>query len=209
MAPFRYPEKTRITSILDDIRSPQSVKQALVGVDVVVHAAAALPLYFPADIYSTDVEGTRVVCRESFAFGVSRVIYISSTAVYNDTFNVGAEKFGTPKTDFQAVLEAAGHGRRIIPIPEAPAIFILKCFEKIGVSPLDKWIYETAGKESFVSIEKAKTRLGFLPRYSNRDALLRNFRWYLDHEREFRHSSGITHRAPWNQGILRLAKVFF
>ena len=43
-----------------------------------------------------------------------------------------------------------------------------------------KWVYETASKDSFVSIEKAERILGFEPQYSNQDALVRNFEWYLD-----------------------------
>jgi nucleoside-diphosphate-sugar epimerase len=127
----------------------------------------------------------------------------------NDTFNVGAKEYGTPKTDFQAVLDAAGHGKRVIPIPEGPAIAVLRLLEKLGLSPLYKWIYETIGKESFVSIAKAEQVLGYQPKYSNRDALLRNYRWYLDNLDKFKNSSGITHRVPWQQGVLRLAKLFF
>jgi nucleoside-diphosphate-sugar epimerase len=127
----------------------------------------------------------------------------------NDTFNIGAKEYGTPRTDFQAVLDYAGHGKRVIPIPEGPAIAILRILERLGLSPLYKWIYETIGKESFVSISKAEQVLGFKPKYSNRDALIRNYQWYLDNLPRFEHTSGITHRVPWQQGILRLAKVFF
>ena len=77
------------------------------------------------------------------------------------------------------------------------------------MSPLYKWIYETASKDSFVSIDKAKRTLGFTPRYSNKEALIRNYKWYLDHLGQFEARSGITHREPWRQGILRIAKMFF
>ena len=86
----------------------------------------------------------------------------------NDTFNIGAKEFGTPKSDFQAVLDYAGHGKHIIPLPETPVILILRFLERLGLSPLYKWIYETVGKESYVSIEKAERILGFEPKYSNR-----------------------------------------
>ena len=56
---------------------------------------------------------------------------------------------------------------------------------------------------------RAERVLGFRPRYSNRDALLRNFEWYLANRMRFEQSSGISHRAPWKQGILRVAKAFF
>lgn len=127
----------------------------------------------------------------------------------NDVFNIGADEFTTIREDYQSVLDAAGHGRKIRSIPALPAILVLRLLEKMHLSPLYKWVYETAGKHSFVSIEKAQKTLKFSPRHSNQDALVRNYRWYVEHLNEFRDASGISHRVPWRQGILRLAKRFF
>jgi nucleoside-diphosphate-sugar epimerase len=113
------------------------------------------------------------------------------------------------KEDFQAVLDYAGHGKRIRCLPAGLIVAMLKFLEFLRLSPLYKWVYETAGQESFVAIEKAQKVLGFSPRYSNRDALIRNYQWYLDHLEEFGQASGISHRVPWKQGILRVAKWFF
>jgi hypothetical protein len=127
----------------------------------------------------------------------------------NDTFNIGAEDFKTMKEDYQAVLDKAGFGKKIVAFPAAPMILTLRFLEMLHLSPLYKWVYETASKDSFVSIDKAKKALGFKPRYSNQDALLRNFKWYLDNLPRFQNASGISHRVPWKQGILKLAKIFF
>lgn len=127
----------------------------------------------------------------------------------NDTFNIGAKDFTTMKEDYQAVLDKAGYGKRIISLPEKPVIFTLRILEKLNLSPLYKWVYETASKDSFVSIEKAERVLGFSPKYSNKDALLRNFQWYIDNLESFKNASGVSHRVPWKQGILSLAKLFF
>lgn len=35
----------------------------------------------------------------------------------NDTFNIGAKEFGTVAEDFQAVLDYAGHGKKVKPFP--------------------------------------------------------------------------------------------
>ncbi len=129
--------------------------------------------------------------------------------IVNDTFNIGAERFETPRADFQAVLDYAGHGKRIVPIPEKPAILLLRLLESLSLSPLYQWIYETIGKESYVSTEKANRLLGFKPKYSNQEALIRNFRWYLDHVDEIERSHGLTHRDPWRQGLLKVAKLLF
>jgi len=127
----------------------------------------------------------------------------------NDTFNIGAKDFTTMKEDYQAVLDDAGHGKRIIGFPAQPVIWALRILEFFKLSPLYKWVYETACEDSFVSIEKAEKVLGFKPRYSNKDALVRNFRWYLDNLASFENRSGISHRVPWKQGILKLFKLFF
>jgi len=129
--------------------------------------------------------------------------------VVNDTFNVGAEEFTTMKEDWQAVLDHAGHGRKVRGFPAGPVIWALRVLDKLGVSPLYKWVYETASKDSFVSIDKAKRVLGYAPRYSNKDALIRNFEWYLANLESFADTDGVSHRVPWKQGALGLAKRFF
>jgi len=60
-----------------------------------------------------------------------------------------------------------------------------------------------------VSIERLETKMSFVPRYSNRDALLRNYDWYVAHRDEYRGKIGISHRVPWKKGALQLAKYFF
>ncbi|MGA7178219.1 MAG: NAD-dependent epimerase/dehydratase family protein [Thiobacillaceae bacterium] len=313
IAPFSYPEQDSVEVIQGDIRARDIVEQAMAEVDLVFHCAAALPLSRPEDIRSSIVDGTRNVLASALSHGVSRVIYISSTAVYgipdhhplregdrfygvgpygeakieaeacclefrqqglcvpilrpktfvgperlgvfailydwaydgknfpligdgsnryqlldvddlcqacllcatapseiaNDTFNVGAKTFGTMREDFQAVLDYAGHGKRIIAFPSWPAIQALRLLEALHLSPLYRWVYETAWTDSFVSIEHIEAKLGFAPQFSNRDALLRNYRWYLEHREEVRATSGVSHRVQWRQGFLRLLKALF
>ncbi len=313
IADFTYPEKDQITVIHGDVRDAATMTKALEGVDVVVHSAAALPLYSPEEIYSTNVDGTRVVLETARAAQIDRVVHVSSTAVYgipdhhplletdelqgvgpygvskvdaekvceefrakgmcvpivrpksfigperlgvfallydwaksgknfpvlgrgktkyqlldvedlceaiylvsmkpceiaNDTFNIGAKEFNGLREDFQAVLDEAGFNKKIIAFPATPVIWVLKVLEYLHLSPLYEWVYETASKDSFVSIEKAERVLGFSPRFSNQDALLRNYRWYLEHEKEFSQQSGVSHRVPWKQGILGLLKILF
>ncbi len=139
-------------------------------------------------------------------------IYLCATldkAKVNDTFNIGAKEYTTMKEDYQSVLDFAGYGKKIVGLPEKPIIFTLRILEAFKLSPLYKWVYETASKDSFVSIEKAEKVLGYKPKYSNKDALIRNYKWYVEHKNEFKNQSGVSHRVPWKQGILRAAKMFF
>jgi nucleoside-diphosphate-sugar epimerase len=314
LQPFDYPDcRDRVDALQGDIRDRNAVDRAMRGADVVVHCAAALPLYSKADILSTDINGTRNVLDSALQAGVDRFVHISSTAVYgvpdhhplyetdplvgvgpygeakiaaeqlcvdyrakgmcvsilrpksfvgperlgvfallydwardgrnfplpgsgdnlyqlmdvedmcdaillaatldrdrvNDVFNVGAKEFGTVRSDFQAVLDRAGKGKHIVPLPEFPMKVALAVLRGLRLSPVYKWAYGTVSKESFVSIEKAEQVLGFKPKYSNKAALLRNYEWYLANLERFHGSSGVTHRVPWSQGVLTVAKRFF
>ena len=312
---YDYPEKNNpaVSVIKEDIRHYNALEAAMKGSDIVVHCAAALPSYQKEEIFTTDIDGTKNVLTAAKQNGITRVIHISTTAVYgipdhnplletdtlrgvgpygqakiaaediclnfrkqgmivpilrpvsfigperlgvfalfydwarggrnfpmigsgnnrfqlldvwdfceviylcaglgadkvNDTFNIGAEKFTTMKEDYQAVLDAAGFGKKIIGFPAAPAIWALRALELMRLSPLYKWVYETACRDCFVSIEKAKAQIGFSPLYSNKDALLRNYNWYLRHRESFENKTGVSHRVPWKQGILSLVKKFF
>lgn len=127
----------------------------------------------------------------------------------NDIFNIGAKKFTTMKEDFGAVLKYSGSDKKIISLPAKPVIITLRILELFKLSPLYKWIYETAPHDSYVSIRKAEKNLGFKPKYSNKEALIRNYQWYLEHKKEFEGKTGISHRVPWKQGILKIISWFF
>lgn len=311
---FDYPDVNRkITIITGDIRDFEMDKKAMKGVDMVVHTAAALPLYTEEEIMTTDVEGTKLLLAEAKRQKVKRFVHISSTAVYgipdhhplyetdkldgvgpygkakilaeeacleyrkqgmvvpilrpksfvgperlgvfalfydwamtghgfpmigngknqyqlldvedlceviwqtltlppkkvNDTFNIGAKKFTTMGEDYQAVLDEAGFGKKVVGTPAEPIIWLLRILEALKISPLYKWVYETASKDSFVSIEKAEKAIGYKPKYSNQQALVRNYKWYVANVDKFSGQSGVTHRVPWKQGILGLAKQLF
>lgn len=123
----------------------------------------------------------------------------------NDTFNVGAEKFGTVYEDLTAVCNYAKTGACVMPTPSWLVKSVLFVFDVLGVSPLYKWVYGTANKDSFVAIDKIKSVLGWESRYSNAQALIRSYQWYLGNWDKLR-ETGITHRVAWRQGILGVFK---
>ena len=315
IADFDYPEKTEpwLKFTKGDIRDIPAVEKITEGCDIVVHCAAALPLYSKEDIFTTEVDGSRNVLNAARKFGLDRHVQISSTAVYgvpkkhpiyetdpmvgvgpyghakidaeevcraarkegycvpiirpksfigperlgvfalfydwaytghgfpmigsgnnryqlmdvadlcaaiwaamtypkdvvNTEFNIGAKDFTTMKEDYQAVLDRAGYGKKIRGLPVKPIVFILRILEALKLSPLYPWVYETASTDSFVSIEKAERALDFKPQFSNKQALVRNYEWYVEHLHEFEGKSGISHRVPWKQGLLAVAKWFF
>lgn len=135
-------------------------------------------------------------------------IYLAALKGRNrEVYNIGAGSFGTVNEDVGALLAHAQSGSRIVHIPSRPAKAILSALEMLHISPIYRWVYDTADQDSYLSIEKAKTELGWIPRYSNRDALIDTYDWYLREGKELAKQTGTSHRVAWKQGALRLLKA--
>ena len=297
-----------VEEIRGDVRVTADVRKLVADADVVVHAAAALPIQSSRyAIRSVNVQGTAQVLTAALEAGVRRAVVISSTAVYGvpekhpieetdplvgvgwygeskidaerlcadlarrgletvivrpktfvgperlgvfeilfdwiregrrvpilgdgsnryqllavedlvdavvrcfdapvagEALNVGAGVFGTVREDLEALCAHAGSGARLRPIPAKPAELVLRGLELAHLSPLAEWHYRTAYRDSFVSIDKARTLLGWEPRLSNAETLCATYDWYMAH-REGMRAAGMTHRVPWDQRALGVLK---
>ncbi len=73
----------QVEEIRGDVRDRTAVARLVEGADVVVHAAAALPIQAKREaIWSANVGGTESVLAAARDAGVRRVVFVSSTAVY-------------------------------------------------------------------------------------------------------------------------------
>ncbi len=126
-----------------------------------------------------------------------------------EIYNIGATDFGTVNHDLRAFLTHANSGSKLLHFPSKPLKFILSILEKLKISPIYKWVYDTADKDSFVSSKKAIDQLGWEPKYSNIDALISTYDWYLGEGKIMAQNYGTGHRVAWKQGIIRFAKYFF
>jgi nucleoside-diphosphate-sugar epimerase len=136
---------------------------------------------------------------------VDAIVLAAERDVAGETFNVGAKEFGTVRSDLEALIDHAGSTSRLTAIPARPAEIALRALELARVSPLAEWHYKTAHRDSFVAIDKARSLLGWEPRHSNAEALIRTYDWYLAN-RDRIGAAGVTHRVPWNQQALGLLK---
>jgi nucleoside-diphosphate-sugar epimerase len=122
-----------------------------------------------------------------------------------ETLNVGATEFGTVRSDLEALIRHAGSSSRVTPVPARPAEIALRALELTRLSPLAEWHYKTAHRDSYVDVSRAERILGWRPRHSNADALMRTYDWYLAN-RDRVGAAGLTHRVPWDQRALGLIK---
>lgn len=131
------------------------------------------------------------------------------TKIHGEIFNIGAEKFGTWREDLGAVISFAKSKSVIFSFPVIPSQITLSILEKLNLSPIAAWHYKTLPVNSYVSIEKAKKILKWVPKKSNSELLIESYDWYAKHRSEIIGKKGITHRVGWNFGILDLAGKIF
>jgi nucleoside-diphosphate-sugar epimerase len=140
----------QVEELHGDVRSERDARRLVAGADVLVHAAAALPIRTSrTEIRSVNVEGTAAVLAAAREAGVRRVVLVSSTAVYGVPEKhpieetdplVGVGPYGESKIEAEAL--AAAFGRRGL----ETAIVRPKTFlgpERLGVFEiLFDWIRE-------------------------------------------------------------------
>jgi nucleoside-diphosphate-sugar epimerase len=288
-------EVSDVDALVGDVRDARAAEELCRGADVVVHAAAALPIRGSRRLLrSVNVDGTSTVLAAAAEAGVRRVVFISSAVVlprpiepYGQTkaeaerlcadfaarslevtilrpqafvgperlgvfgilfrwiaegrrvytlgpgsnryqlldvddlvdavllaaerpvpdqaLALGAREFGTVASDLRALIQHAGSRSTLMPLPIRPARALLRALDLARLSPLDEWHYRTADRDCFVDVSVAERRLGWAPRYSNRESLARAYDWFVS-ARPAERDVGSTHRALWNEKALALLR---
>jgi nucleoside-diphosphate-sugar epimerase len=106
-----------VTEIRGDMRDPAKARELVDGADVLVHAAAALPIRGSRSlIMEVNVGGTRTLLDAARERGVGRVLFISSTSVYGvpdvhpipeDAPLVGVGAYGESKIAAEALVRGS------------------------------------------------------------------------------------------------------
>jgi nucleoside-diphosphate-sugar epimerase len=139
-----------VDELRGDVRNPTAAARLCAGADVLVHAAAALPIQASREaIRSANVDGTATTFAAALEAGVGRAVLISSTAVYGvpkhhplreDAPLVGVGPYGHSKIEAERVARRAGR-RGLEVVILRPKTFVGP--ERLGVFEiLFDWIRE-------------------------------------------------------------------
>ena len=153
----------RVEELRGDVRSTVDARRLVAGADVLVHAAAALPIQESrAAIRSVNVDGAAVTFAAALEAGVRRVVLISSTAVYGvpehhpiheDDPLVGVGHYGESKIDAERLCDAFAR-RGLETVIVRPKTFLGP--ERLGVFEiLFDWIRKDAGSRSSATARTA------------------------------------------------------
>lgn len=122
-------------------------------------------------------------------------------------FNAGAERTGTVREDIAALCDHAMTGARPVATPARLVTPALAHLHRWGLSPIHHRVFESASVDATVSTTRL-SELGWTPRHSSAEALIRGYRWYIEHRREL-DAQGQGHRYVWHSATLDALRWLF
>lgn len=125
-------------------------------------------------------------------------------------YNCGADRFGSMREGLEHLCAYAGTGSKVRSVPMSLAVAGMKMAGALGVSPLGPYHALMYGRSLYFDGAKAKSELGWGPRYSNNEMLVESYEWYLKNREAVQRTHGASHhRSPVKPGILKLARRFW
>lgn len=122
-------------------------------------------------------------------------------------YNVGATEFGTMRETLQALVDHAGTGSRVRSLPVAPARAAMRLAAALGVAPFAPYHWLLYSESLYFDTTRARTELGWTPRYSNEAMIVESYDWFVAHRADLDEHSGSHHQSLARLGALRLLKL--
>jgi nucleoside-diphosphate-sugar epimerase len=123
------------------------------------------------------------------------------------TYNCGTDRFGTMREVLEHLCAHAKTGSKVKSVPLSPAVALMNLTSALGLSPLGPYHALMYGRSLYFEIAKAKSELGWQPRFSNNEMFVHSYEWYLQNREAILRSHGASHhRSAVKQGVLGLMK---
>ncbi|MEK6940773.1 MAG: NAD(P)-dependent oxidoreductase [Nanoarchaeota archaeon] len=97
-----------------------------------------------------------------------------------ETFNLGSDNIPTVKEEFKSLIDYSKSKSIVLPVPAILARTGCKILYKLKISPLTPEHYYVLDKNSILDNTKAKTLLGWTPKFDNIQMLKEAYDWYVN-----------------------------
>jgi nucleoside-diphosphate-sugar epimerase len=121
-------------------------------------------------------------------------------------FNCGAASFGTMREALENLCRHAATRSRVKSWPMWLTVPAMNISSALGLSPLGAYHSLMYGRSMYFDISKAKSELGWTPKYSNDAMLIESYSWYLQHRSQVleRSAQGSRHKSAVELRLLKL-----
>jgi len=124
-------------------------------------------------------------------------------------YNIGAADFGSMRQTLEGLIAHARTGSRVVSLPLAPAVALMKLTSALGLSPLGAYHSLMYGRSMYFDISRARQELDWTPKYGNVEMFCQSYDWYLANREAILAARGMSHhRSPVDQGALKVVGWF-
>jgi len=120
--------------------------------------------------------------------------------------NAGTDRFDTMRGTLEAVCAHAGTGSRVRSLPARPASLAMQAAARLHLAPFAPYHWIMYSRSLWFDIEHARTALGWQPQFSNAEAMIDSYDWFLSHRDDMTSPTASHHRSTAKQGALRALK---
>jgi nucleoside-diphosphate-sugar epimerase len=132
---------------------------------------------------------------------------LAASKTGSTTYNCGAEIFGSMREVLEHLCAHAKTGSRVKSVPMAPAMAFMNLTSALGLSPLGPYHAMMYGRSLYFDITRAKTELGWRPKFSSNEMFVQSYDWYLENREQILRAHGASHhRSAVKQGVLGVIK---
>jgi nucleoside-diphosphate-sugar epimerase len=134
----------------------------------------------------------------------------ASTLKGAEVFNCGTDRFGTMREVLEHLCRSAGTGSHVKSLPMWPIVAAMNLSASLRISPLGPYHASMYGRSIYFDIGKARSKLGWAPRYSNNEMFVESYNWYLANRSAVLGCTDAIsrHRSAVKQGAMRLMHWF-
>jgi nucleoside-diphosphate-sugar epimerase len=134
----------------------------------------------------------------------------ASTRKGSDAFNCGTDRFGTMREVLEHLCRHAGTGSQVKSLPRWPIVAAMNVAAALKISPLGAYHASMYGRSIYLDISKARTQLGWTPRYSNNEMLVESYEWYRANRNTVLAQAEVAsrHRSAVELGVLKILHWF-
>jgi len=122
-------------------------------------------------------------------------------------FGIGSDDVGSMRETYQYVIAQSGSSSRIGQLPKGPTILAMRAAHALRISPLGPYHYRMIASDFVFDTTRIKADLGWRPTLSNKEMLLRAYRYYQSNRSAIAaRTEASAHRRATRMGIIRALK---
>lgn len=121
------------------------------------------------------------------------------------TFNVGATEYGSMYETLNGLCNFAKTGSKVRSIPNRLMQSLMRILSWLRLAPFAEYHWLLYSKSLYFDNTETIKELGWAPKYSNIEALIESYTWYVSHKDEIPNGRSL-HQVTSKQGLLRILK---